>query len=109
MSGVVTLDGQPLPRTHLVFFPKQGDPRTAQVFVADTDEQGRFTVGAIGSPRGGIPAGPYRLALTTAYAATAGDDEPPPPERVPESYRGGVDFEVPSGGIRDAVIELKSK
>ena len=109
VSGTVTLDGKPLPGVHLVFFPKDGDPRTAKLFVADADDQGRFTVGAIGSPQGGIPPGPYRLALTTAYSATAGDDEPPPPERVPEAYRAGIDFEVPAGGTRDAAVELRSK
>lgn len=109
VSGTVTLDGKPLPGVHLVFFPKDGDPRTAKLFVADADDQGRFTVGAIGSPEGGIPPGPYRLALTTAFSATAGDDEPPPPERVPEAYRSGIDFEVPAGGTRDAAIELQSK
>jgi hypothetical protein len=109
VSGVVTLDGQPLPGVHLVFFPKDGDPRSAKLFVADADDQGRFTVGAIGSPQGGIPPGPYRLSLTTAYSATAGDDEPPPPERVPAAYRQGIDFDVPAGGTRDAAVELKSK
>jgi hypothetical protein len=109
VSGLVTLDGKPLPGVHLVFFPKDGDPRTAKLFVADADDQGRFTVGAIGSPQGGIPPGPYRLSLTTAYSATAGDDEPPPPELVPVAYRAGIDFEVPASGVRDAAIELKSK
>lgn len=109
VSGTVTLDGKPLPGVHLVFFPKDGDPRTAKLFVADADDQGRFTVGAIGSPQGGIPPGPYRLSLTTAYSATAGDDAPPPPERIPEAYRAGIDFDVPSGGKRDVAIELTSK
>jgi hypothetical protein len=109
VSGIVTLDGQPMPGVHLVFFPKDGDPRTAKLFVADADDQGRFTVGAIGSPQGGIPPGPYRLSLTTAYSATAGDDDPPPPERVPAAYRQGVDFEVPPGGTQSAAVELHSK
>ena len=104
-----TLDGQPLPGVHMVFFPKSADPRTGRLFVADTDAEGRFSVGAIEWPQGGIPPGSYRLALTTAYSATAGDDEPPPSERVPATYRTGIAFEVPSGGTRDAAIELKSK
>lgn len=109
VSGTVTLDGQPLPGVHMVFFPKSADPRTGRLFVADTDAEGRFSVGAIERPQGGIPPGSYRLALTTAYSATAGDDEPPPSERVPATYRTGIAFEVPSGGTRDAAIELKSK
>lgn len=109
VSGVVTLDGQPLPGVHLVFFPKDADPRTGRLFVADSDPQGRFTVRAIENPQGGISPGLYRLALTTTYSTTAGENEPPPPERVPAAYRAGIDFEVPSGGTRDAAIALKSK
>ena len=109
VSGIVTLDGQPLPSVHLVFFPKNVDPKDATLFVADSNEQGQFSVGAIESPHGGIPPGEYRLVLTTAYSATAGDSEPPPREQVPEAYRGGIEFEVPPGGTQAAAIELRSK
>jgi hypothetical protein len=109
VSGIVSLDGKPLPGVHLVFFPKDADSRTARLFVADADDQGRFSVGAIGSPQGGIPPGSYRLSLTTAYSVTASDDEPPLPERVPAAYREGVDFNVPAGGIQNAAVDLKSK
>lgn len=104
LRGVITLDGQPLPKAHVVLSPVD---RTAEgPFVGDTDSTGRFTLGPIGRPGGGVRPGKYRLSISTAFSLDS--DAPAPKELVPASHVNGVDYEVGAGGDSAVTLDLKS-
>lgn len=115
VSGKVTLDGAPLPNATLMLVstspPTKAntDPKLKGPFLGKTDDQGEFSMGPIGNPGGGVPAGAYKLTITTAHVEGADENTVAPPERVPQPYPQGIDFEVPDGGKTDANFELKSK
>lgn len=102
--GVITLDGQPLPKAHVVLSPVD---RTAEgPFVGDTDAAGRFVLGPIGRPGGGVRPGKYRLSISTAFSLDS--DAPAPKELVPAAHVNGVDYEVGAGGDSAVTLDLKS-
>lgn len=104
LRGVITLDGQPLPKAHVVLSPVD---RTAEgPFVGDTDSTGRFTLGPIGRPGGGVRPGKYRLSISTAFSMDS--DGPAPKELVPPAHVNGVDYEVGAGGDSAVTLDLKS-
>jgi hypothetical protein len=109
VEGVVTLDGAPLPKAHVALVPSDPAATNKGPFVGDTDDQGRFSIGPIGDAGGGIPVGAYRIMISTAYTTDGSETAVAPPERVPQPYPAGVDFEVPAGGTTDANFDLKSK
>jgi hypothetical protein len=123
VSGVVTLDGQPLSGVHVMFDQPELDPKKNTGYTGVTDEQGRFELQAAVGEGSGAPPGKYRVSLTTAVAdptapvvtrrTSSGfySDEPPvPPERIPPAYRGGkLTFDVPADGTEKANFDLKSK
>jgi hypothetical protein len=115
VSGTVTLDGAPLAGAKLTLVRNpppttaNTDPRVDGPFLGETNDQGQFTMGPIGDPGGGAPAGAFTLRITTAFAETFDENTVVPPERVPAPYPAGVDFEVPDGGKTDANFDLKSK
>jgi hypothetical protein len=104
LRGVITLDGQPLPKAHVVLSPVD---RTAEgPFVGDTDSTGRFALGPIGQPGGGVRPGAYRLSISTAFSLDS--DAPAPKELVPAAHVNGVDYEVSAGGDSAVTLDLKS-
>jgi hypothetical protein len=113
VSGKVTLDGSPLPAATLLLvpvnLPTDADAKAKGPFIAKTDDQGEFTFGATDNPGGGVPAGAYRLVMTTTQVEGANEDTVLPPEKVPAPYPAGVDYEVPAGGTDAANFDLKSK
>lgn len=104
LQGVITLDGQPLPKAHVVLSPV--DRAADGPFVADTDSTGRFALGPIGRPAGGVRPGAYRLSVSTAFSMDS--DAPAPKELVPAPYVSGVDYEVRVGGDSAVTLDLKS-
>ncbi|HEY3393455.1 MAG TPA: hypothetical protein VGK58_12160, partial [Lacipirellulaceae bacterium] len=80
-------------------------------FIGLTDAQGHFAMRSDEGDSDGMPAGKYRVTLTTAVAAAGADETTPVPrERVPAKYRdGSLQFEVPEGGTQDANFDLKSR
>jgi hypothetical protein len=111
VSGKVTLDGAPLAGARVTLAPQNvgNDPKKNLPLVGATDDLGMFTIGPIGDPGGGAPAGLYRLAITTAHTTDTRDNAVLPPERVPAPYPSGVDFDVPAGGTDAANFDLTSK
>jgi len=97
-------DGKPLPKAHVVLSPV--DRAVDGPFVADTDSDGRFSLGAIGRPSSGVRPGTYRLSISTAFSMDS--DAPPPKELVPARYVRGVDYEVGAGGDAGVTIALDS-
>jgi hypothetical protein len=123
VSGIVTLDGQPLPGVHLTFDQPELPPNKNIGYVGQTDAEGRYTLRPIMGDGSGVPPGKYRVSLTTAVAdpsapppprpagrrATIYDESPkPPPEKVPPTSRV-QEFTVPADGTEEANFDLKSK
>jgi hypothetical protein len=123
VSGVVTLDGQPLSGVHVMFDQPELSPNENIGYRGITDESGRYELRPAIADDAGAPPGKYRVSLTTAVADPTApvvtrrtgsgfySDEPPvPPERIPPAYRGGkLTFEVPADGTEEANFELKSR
>jgi hypothetical protein len=123
VSGVITLDGQPLSGVHVLFDQPELSPNENIGYRGVTDEQGRYELQPVMREGSGVPPGQFRVSLTTAVADPSApavtrrtssafySDEPPmPPERIPPAYRGGkLTFEVPEEGTEAANFDLKSK
>ncbi|TWT39327.1 carboxypeptidase-like regulatory domain-containing protein [Blastopirellula retiformator] len=60
VKGQVTLDGEPIPQTSVMFLPDSGRPA-----VAITDEQGNYELAYTRDSRG-APPGIYRVEISTA-------------------------------------------
>lgn len=123
VSGVVTLDGQPLSGVHVLFDQPELSPTKNIGYIGVTDESGRYELRPAIAEESGAPPGKFRVSLTTAVADPSApivpqrtssafySDEPPVlPERIPPAYRGGkLTFEVPADGTDAANFDLKSK
>lgn len=79
VTGVVTLDGQPLSRVMVVFVPADNTP--GQRSVALTDSNGRYTV-FTDKDQDGASVGTHHVSLFDPQAVS--DD--PMPSRVPAAY-----------------------
>jgi len=66
VTGVVTLDGKPLPNVTVTFEPQSGNASFAR-----TDEQGKYELGYIDSVRGAV-IGTHRVTISTPQDAPAG-------------------------------------
>jgi hypothetical protein len=110
-SGVVTLDGKPVPRGTVSFHPVAGGP-AAYAMIGD---DGSYTVQT--GRAGGLPAGDYQVSITAnenaAVAQTAGGGPPPPGKPItPLWYRmketSGLQVTVKPGS-NTIDLELKSQ
>lgn len=79
VSGVVTLDGKPLPRVMVVFVPADNTP--GQRSVALTDSGGRYSV-FTDKDQHGASVGTHHVSLFDPQSVS--DD--PAPSRVPAAY-----------------------
>lgn len=89
VSGVVTLDGQPLPRATLVFQPEANGPASFGL----TDENGQYTM----MYNQGVPGaviGKHRVKITTFQEGDRYADPPilRAPEILPDRYHGSSDL-----------------
>ena len=75
VSGVVTLDGQPLPNATVEFSPEQGRPS-----IGKTDEEGHYEL-QYTQDETGAKIGPHKVRIRTFDYAT-----PDAAERVPAKY-----------------------
>jgi hypothetical protein len=117
-SGLITLDGKPLPAANVVFIPR-GMTKGLECFGA-TDDSGKFTLTQMrGQP--GAPPGEYTVVVSKLVAR---DGKPLPPEAaeapanfgavesLPARYSSVSDSELiaqvqPSGG--EYPFKLKSR
>lgn len=126
VSGIVTLDGQPLPGVQVLFDKPDVPPNENKGYTGRTDAAGRYSLRPSTGEGNGLPPGKYRVSLSTAVYDPANpppapskdsrssaffpESAPPPPERIPPAYRGGqLTFEVPADGTEEANFDLKSK
>ena len=108
VEGIVTLDGQPLPKATVVFIQGQGRPAGGI-----TDEQGRYGLNYAEGRKGALP-GMNRVRITTAQGPSeTPDGEPVPavPERIPTQFNSEstLQFEVVAGEVNVANFDLVSK
>jgi hypothetical protein len=97
VSGVVTMDGQPLPGAHVSFQPqgKTENPGPGSVGIADS--AGRFELKTPRNDIGAVP-GPHTVRIS------APEGHPPLPEA--QSVRN---FDVPEDGIDSVDFAMTSK
>ena len=111
VEGKVTLDGKPLANAAVTFSPTKA--QGPGPFVDETDGEGRFVLGSVGSEGSGAVAGEYMVMITTVKQAPGGMEDSPAPtqkEIVPAAFRDGSKrFTVPEGGVKDANFDMKSK
>lgn len=102
VTGVVTLDGAPLPGARVTFFPAGGRPS-----YGITDENGRYELTYIRDIMG-AEAGRHAVSITTE-ADTLPNGQMPP-ERIPRRYNAAstLTAEV-TEGANEIDFELESK
>lgn len=112
ISGVVTLDGEPLANAVINFQPvasaSGANPGVGSS--ARTDSEGRFVLETIDGKPGAV-VGPHKVKIFSysPESPVASDvDTEPTVERVPEeyNYRSKLIFEVPAGGDPEARFDL---
>ncbi len=114
VSGVVTLDGQPLANGCVTFQPKSGSahPKSGLGSMAVCDEQGRYTLATIDG-RPGAVVGTHRVAIYSADSNSKADmsnDDigAAQKELIPPryNYRSKLTLDVAPAGTDQADFEL---
>jgi len=114
VSGVITLDGQPLAAAHVTFMPvheAQGGTQSGPEALGDTDASGRYSLKTVFGDHG-ASVGKNRVMITTRK--TELDPNNPDrskeiaKERVPGKYSDSVPLfvDVPAGGLKGADFHL---
>jgi hypothetical protein len=108
VTGIVTLDGNPLPRGTVAFNPENGPPAYGQI-----NSTGEYAV--MTGREEGLPAGSYVVTVVSNEAPTElGKDGAPPPAGKPITppwYRSkqtsGLNYSIEAGS-NEINIELSS-
>jgi len=118
VSGVVTLDGQPLGAAHVTFMPvadPKGGSQSGPEAAGDTDASGRYSLKTVFGDAG-ASVGKNRVMITTRRTEL----DPSNPdrsrevakERVPMKYfteQAPLYFDVPPAGSQAASFDLTTK
>lgn len=122
VSGVVTLNGSPLPGVMVTFQPmssaKGGDAGGVGSY-AMTDANGKFTLEAsTANPQKGALVGKHKVRVATPPKggankdsdSAAGSSKTPNADPIPARYNAEstLEFEVPAGGTDKANLQLTS-
>ena len=113
VSGVVTLDGNPVPYTRVTFQPRSsGDPMEAgPSSVAECDDTGRFVLKTIPGDEGAV-VGTHTVRISSLGPPRdlSGDTNvgPLPVDAFPAQYNtdSTLTFDVPAGGTTEANFPL---
>jgi hypothetical protein len=117
VSGVVTLDGQPVPEAHVVFQPIGGEDNLTPgpSSSGQADSQGRFELKTIRDEPGAV-VGNHRVLITTPrpeqdWANDSGIGAPVHKEIIPARYNenSGLTFDVPADGTTTADFKLTTE
>ena len=114
VSGVVTLDGEPLADAVVGFEPiaTEGEIEAGMGSYARTDAKGRFSLRSLTKEEGAL-VGMHRVSVSTVVCKEGpnGEMQGLTKERVPARYNNDtrLTFEVPAGGTDQADLDLKSK
>jgi hypothetical protein len=80
VTGIVTLDGQPLSEAVVTFQPADRHPS-----IGRTDSEGRYELYYMPDTQGGV-IGPNQVMVTTRQDGEDGDPASNIPERIPAQY-----------------------
>jgi len=111
VSGVVTLNGKPLPNAAVQFLPTgKGNPGPPSSSIMNTDDDGRFELQFPDQTKGAV-VGKCQVLVSTRRVLSKPNDpdttEEISPELFPDAYKTSpYVFEVPRGGTKDAKIDL---
>lgn len=115
VSGLVTLDGQPVPGSVVNFQPiADGSDNVGPGSTGRCDEQGRYTLMTIHDEPGAV-VGRHRIRIVSysPESPVVGDSDArgTPKEKFPTkyNYQTTLEFEVPAAGTDQANFELTSK
>lgn len=114
VSGVVTLDGQPLSGAVVGFEPiaQEGALEAGYGSYAKTDNEGRYALRHLQEGDGAL-VGQHRVSVSTVVGKEGPNGEilGLTKERVPSRYNNNTELviEVPPGGTDEANLELRSK
>lgn len=112
VSGVVTLDGKPLPEAHLTFQPATEGKIAGAGSFAFTDSSGAYSLRTVDGDQPGAVVGKHRVEINLVTPSYDGDPAQRPPNKsLPAKYNRQTElqFDVPGGGTDKANFELKSK
>ncbi|MAT73085.1 MAG: hypothetical protein CMJ58_26675 [Planctomycetaceae bacterium] len=115
VSGVVTLDGEPLAGGVVSFQPQSGAGRApGPGSTGHLDDAGRYTLQTIeGEPGAVVATHRVRIYSVSSDQPVASDVDAPdaPRERVPDryNYRSTLTFEVPAAGAENADFALTTE
>jgi hypothetical protein len=113
VSGTVSFNGKPLEYHKVTFIPENSRPASGV-----SDVTGKFVLGT-NRPGDGAVVGKHKVSVvyvgppeTNPEAGMNDFSGPPPPKvKIPPKYndpaKSGIEFDIPSGGKTDLVIELK--
>jgi hypothetical protein len=112
VSGVVTLDGQPLEGASVTFSPISGRDDGVGGSTGKTDAQGRYSLRTVVGDKTGAAVGKHKVSISL-YRENPVNPDQAGKELVPPKYsdpsRTELTFDVPSGGTDKANFELKSR
>ncbi len=114
VSGVVTLDGEPLPGAIVGYEPiaTEGDVEAGYGSYAKTDDNGRYTLRSLKNEDGAL-IGQHRVSVSTVVGKEGPNGEMLglTKEQVPARYNNDTELvmEVPQGGTDQANLELASR
>jgi hypothetical protein len=110
VSGVVTLDGNPVEGATVLFTPESGDGGGVGGSSGKTDAQGRYTLRTVADDRAGAARGKHKVTISLSKS------DPKSPEGavtdlIPAKYntKSELTFDVPSGGTDKADFVLTTK
>jgi hypothetical protein len=113
VSGVVTLDGQPVPYTQITFMPQASpaNPNPGPGSTATCDDAGHFELKTVRGESGAV-VGPHAVSISATGPPRLTDSDSPtgpaPKDAFPSRYNTGTEltFEVPADGTTAADFKL---
>jgi hypothetical protein len=116
VSGVVTLDGEPVPYTNITFIPQGSteNPSPGPGSAASCDDQGRYQLTTVRGEPGAV-VGPHSVVIVAhgPPRTTSGDQDigPRPPELFPPQFNTNttLTFDVPEDGTTTADFKLTTQ
>lgn len=105
VEGLVTLDGEPLPRMIVAFQPiaPTGSESAGPGSVGHTNDQGRFVLNTVRTDEPGAVVGPHRILISPIRDSEQVTELP-----ARYNYETTLTFEVPSEGTTSADFALTS-